>query len=367
MEAIEIDSGELGPIQAKWSANPWFQREQVWDLQRKQMLIDTVTRGLPIGQVTIWAKRGTQDIVDGKQRCSTLASFLKNEFKDVRGKVWRDWDPREQGRFVNSQIAVQEIMLDHGEGEEVITELFQRMNSLGKKLTPGELLNSCGNLSIVKFTREIFIYPLTKDNEDYDNIYDIRENWAFEFCKSDEYIVKESKTHGELAVLVPFVTTLVTGNNKCITTSYDHLVNQGLKTEITPDMRKIFFERIGMMWQPIHSAEIGQHARGYPPLAPLSPMLYMVNMAKSGEYLSALKDKNVIQEHLECRVVMDRIDEFFDPMLGANADEQFKDNWKTRLRKNRNVGNIKKDISYMYKIIKGEEPEYEECSSDNDE
>lgn len=360
MEAVEIDSGELGPIQPRWSANPWFQREQVWDPQRKQMLIDTVVRGLPIGQVTIWGKRGTQDIIDGKQRCSTLVSFLKNEFRDDRGKFWREWDPREQGRFVNSQIAVQEIMLDHGEGEDVITELFQRMNSLGKKLTTGELLNSCGNLPIVKFTREIFFNPI-ENSEDSEKIEEFRDNWETQFCKGDEYIVKEAKTHGELAVLVPFVTTLVTGNNKCITTSYDHLVNQGLKTEISAGMRKRFFERTSIMWRLIHDSNIEPNARGYPSLAPISPMLYMVNMATSGITSEELKDasSSVIKEYLECKVVMDRIDEFFAPMCRENPDTQLKEIWKTRLRANRNVGNIRKDISYMYKMIKGEEPEGE--------
>ncbi|OCS91944.1 DUF262 domain-containing protein [Caryophanon latum] len=58
-----------------------FQRGEVWGLERKKKLIDTILRKWPIPPIQLIETEGDrQEILDGLQRISTILSFLNNEF-----------------------------------------------------------------------------------------------------------------------------------------------------------------------------------------------------------------------------------------------------------------------------------------------
>lgn len=73
-----------------------YQRESVWDLERRQNLIRSLIMGIPVGAVIV-AKlpyqkgRAYHRIIDGKQRIETVMMFARGEFA-VPGWWWNARD-----------------------------------------------------------------------------------------------------------------------------------------------------------------------------------------------------------------------------------------------------------------------------------
>src|SRR3989344_5179238 len=86
-------------IRERINTNPDFQRPPVWDLARKQLLIDTILRNYDIPKL-YWRKIGSQpdknDVVDGQQRLRAIWEFIDNKFQ-----LPRDADPIEGGEIAN--------------------------------------------------------------------------------------------------------------------------------------------------------------------------------------------------------------------------------------------------------------------------
>lgn len=93
-----------------------YQRGYVWSLEQKQALIDSVYRGLEIGRIIVHHKNyneqvklykkgftdnATFDIVDGKQRLSTLVSFCRGEFADSQGNYYSELSDSAKRMFMN--------------------------------------------------------------------------------------------------------------------------------------------------------------------------------------------------------------------------------------------------------------------------
>jgi len=94
----------------------YYQRGYVWNLKDKQSLINSIYNGLEIGRIVL-RKRGYEwvdqqlksgnkevawrDIVDGKQRLSTLIDFQNNVFKDSNGNYYEDMSNSAKHKFGN--------------------------------------------------------------------------------------------------------------------------------------------------------------------------------------------------------------------------------------------------------------------------
>lgn len=151
--------------------NHIIQRSYVWERKRKSALIESMILGYPIPPV--YAKRyddGTgkkygniYSIMDGKQRLSTVAQFLNDEFAltdlppvtymdeefggereaDVSGKKFSELPEVLQDNLNSVMFSV--IYFDNLTKEEE-RELFKRLNA-GKPLsTKSRLLASCGDI-----------------------------------------------------------------------------------------------------------------------------------------------------------------------------------------------------------------------------
>jgi len=63
-----------------------YQRNEVWNDNKKQLLIDTMVRGLPCGIVTLYMYHDPEkgkdiyEVIDGKQRLTTIFSYLHSSF-----------------------------------------------------------------------------------------------------------------------------------------------------------------------------------------------------------------------------------------------------------------------------------------------
>lgn len=143
----------------KFLVNRKYQRKLVWTVDEKEYLIDSITKGLPIPLVLLaQTDDGKLEIIDGLQRLNSIISFIENRFsinglyfdvnQSARAKQASEagvFKPVvEKGLLLESQICAN--ILDYqlavtiypSNEENEITDIFRRINSGGKQLSPQE-------------------------------------------------------------------------------------------------------------------------------------------------------------------------------------------------------------------------------------
>ncbi|CAH0998048.1 hypothetical protein EMA8858_04183 [Emticicia aquatica] len=145
--------------------HPEFQRFFRWSILQKSKLIESVLLGIPIPSIFVSQRKdGVWDVVDGLQRLSTLFQFMgilkdengklikpvplvKTEYlKSLDNKSW-EIEGDDANSFIQSQrIAFKREKIDikivKKESHDTIKfELFQRLNTLGSKLSDQEVRN----------------------------------------------------------------------------------------------------------------------------------------------------------------------------------------------------------------------------------
>ncbi|PST89014.1 DUF262 domain-containing protein [Photobacterium sp. NCIMB 13483] len=131
---------------------PEFQRkDRIWPKKDKSRLIESILLGLPI-PVFYFAENSdlSQDIdwivIDGLQRTTTLYDYMSGVFalehldrrSDLNNKFFKDLPRREQRRIREYQISGHLIQVSN-ESDEMVRELFQRINTSGKNLSYQEI------------------------------------------------------------------------------------------------------------------------------------------------------------------------------------------------------------------------------------
>lgn len=120
----------------------FYQREFVWTLEDKQMLIESVYNNIDIGKI-ITRKRSYKwcldrkdkdvayrDIVDGKQRLSTLLDFVSNKFPDKKGYYFKDFSILAKSKFMSfSSLGYGEI--GENASDQDVIEVFLSVNIKG--------------------------------------------------------------------------------------------------------------------------------------------------------------------------------------------------------------------------------------------
>jgi hypothetical protein len=131
--------------------NPEYQRGYVWSLEDKQKLIESIFEKADIGKFTFIKLTETDyidrdvdyEILDGKQRLSTLTEFYENRFS-YKGKFYNDLDGCDKRTFLNAVISIGDInnVIDR----KTIYQQFLRINRTGKPI-PEEHLKRIEMLS----------------------------------------------------------------------------------------------------------------------------------------------------------------------------------------------------------------------------
>jgi hypothetical protein len=145
--------------------HPEFQRFFRWTSIQKSKLIESIMLGIPIPSIFVSQREdGVWDVVDGLQRLSTIFEFagiLKDEANDLlppsvllatqylpalEGKMWENqlnpvdsFDASQKLSFKREKIDVKIVKKESD--REIKFELFQRLNTLGSKLSDQEVRN----------------------------------------------------------------------------------------------------------------------------------------------------------------------------------------------------------------------------------
>lgn len=127
---------------------PDFQRAFVWKDAQQVRLIESILLGIPLPAFYFnLDKSGTNQVVDGVQRLSTLRNFMTDELvlweqnleylKNLQGKTFSTLDPATRKRFGATQIVAH--VIEPTTPDEVKYDIFSRVNTGGSPLTAQEI------------------------------------------------------------------------------------------------------------------------------------------------------------------------------------------------------------------------------------
>jgi len=118
----------------KLDLNPPYQRNEIWSMQSKKLLIDSIQRGFPLPNFFILEKNNKYEMVDGQQRTRTIIGYYRGFFPDKDEKIY---DKETHKDFLNYKISV--TYISDLNNSEAIEDFYARVNSTGLKLNRPEL------------------------------------------------------------------------------------------------------------------------------------------------------------------------------------------------------------------------------------
>jgi len=111
--------------------NPSYQRDLVWTLEAKQSLIDSIFNLKHTGNLIVIENNYDYEVLDGKQRLSTVFEFINNEFQ-YKGKYYKDLSILDKRTIKNHYFHYTQISGEFTEQQKV--ELFIDFNTTGTQV-----------------------------------------------------------------------------------------------------------------------------------------------------------------------------------------------------------------------------------------
>src|SRR5271165_5669585 len=155
---------------------PKFQREFVWEVKDASRFVESLLLGLPVPSIFLSKEpdTGKMLVVDGQQRLLSLRYFydgiweptgkefrLKGVQTEFEGRTYnglRDEDRRRLDDAILHAIVFKQD--EPSEDESSVYEVFQRLNTGGKKLTPQEVRSAVHHSGRIRdLLGELNLYP----------------------------------------------------------------------------------------------------------------------------------------------------------------------------------------------------------------
>ncbi len=131
-----------------------YQRGLVWNLEQKQLLIDSIYNHIDIGKFVLrnrsweWIEKRVKanklqytafkDVVDGKQRITALVEFVSNSFQDSNGLLFEDLSTEAQRHFMSYNNLQLNQMPETAEDEDVLN-YFLALNFAGVPMSKAHI------------------------------------------------------------------------------------------------------------------------------------------------------------------------------------------------------------------------------------
>lgn len=164
---------------------PEFQRRLVWTNADKDLFLDTVLRAYPFpeiyladGEVNLESGDGTQLLVDGLQRVSTLIEYFEgsSNLRLLTIRPYRELSDTEKSAFLQYDVAVRDL---GSISREELVEVFKRLNATKYSLLDIEVNNAVYAGALKKYAESIAEHPFFADCNvfsaaDYKRMGDLR-------------------------------------------------------------------------------------------------------------------------------------------------------------------------------------------------
>jgi hypothetical protein len=133
--------------QGSFVMDPDFQRAFIWDDDKQSKLIESVLMRIPLPVFYLAEdSAGRMIVVDGLQRLSTFARYIKNDLglklpnqEELHRKKFKDLSPKLQNRIEDCNLVL--YIVDAKVPERARLDIFERVNS-GVPLTRQQMRNS---------------------------------------------------------------------------------------------------------------------------------------------------------------------------------------------------------------------------------
>jgi Protein of unknown function DUF262 len=139
---------------------PEWQRDEVWPVDKKQLLIDTILRGWTLPKfyfAKVPDEQGEFEVVDGQQRLMTVFEFFEGQLrlsttsaKKFGGSSYDELSDSLKDAFDDYEISYDELT---DASEEELKEFFRRLQG-GLTLTASEKLNAIHS-NLTNFARQL--------------------------------------------------------------------------------------------------------------------------------------------------------------------------------------------------------------------
>ena len=129
--------------------SPSYQRASVWNKKQKSELIESILMGIPLPIMYFFQdNQGIKQVVDGKQRLTTLFDFLDNQFTlseltvmpGLKGKKFDDLDGLYQGKIEDYKLSIN--VIKPPTPDRIKFDIFDRVNRGGTRLNNQEMRNA---------------------------------------------------------------------------------------------------------------------------------------------------------------------------------------------------------------------------------
>jgi len=124
---------------------PSYQREFVWNNEKRSRFIESVLLGVPLTPFLVSEdENGRLEIIDGSQRIRTLITFYDNtlslrklsKLNELKSAKFKDLPKKVQRYFENRDFKI--IIVDEA-NTEIKQDIFNRVNTSSEKLTDSEI------------------------------------------------------------------------------------------------------------------------------------------------------------------------------------------------------------------------------------
>lgn len=149
---------------------PEFQRRLVWSQKDKNYFLDTILRGLPFpeiyladGEVDLDTGEGTQLLVDGLQRVSTLVQYFTGDpdLKLIFIQHYKELSEEAKSAFLQYDVAVRDL---GSVSKDELVEVFTRLNATRYSLLDIEVNNAVYSGALKQFAEKLSEDSLFLDN-----------------------------------------------------------------------------------------------------------------------------------------------------------------------------------------------------------
>ena len=169
----------LPVIFKSYNLNPDYQRNKVWDSQRKSRLIESLIMNIPIPPIFLYEISPSKyEVMDGLQRISTIIDFLNNQFKLKGLEVWQELNgcsyeeliPEVRdaigSRYLSGSVILSDSKNTKEKQDELKRLIFERLNTGGITLTKQEIRNAVNTSKM-----NTMINDFADNNDTFNNLW----------------------------------------------------------------------------------------------------------------------------------------------------------------------------------------------------
>ena len=163
----------LPVIFKSYNLNPDYQRNKVWDSQRKSRLIESLIMNIPIPPIFLYEISPSKyEVMDGLQRISTIIDFLNNK---LNGCSYNELIPEVQdaigSRYLSGSVILSDSKNTKEKQDELKRLIFERLNTGGITLTKQEIRNAVNTSKM-----NTMINDFADNNDTFNNLWHSKED-----------------------------------------------------------------------------------------------------------------------------------------------------------------------------------------------